>query len=379
MPETTGQDTVKYQNPIADTGGAAADGVAVFDGDPVPAKQTSATKPGKGKQKPTTKKKSVLDAVKDEKGIAPESAFSVDTFFEGMSSEMADFAVSIRTGYEAGFMRIRGSILTANEPGVWRDQWKAMCEQTFSSNHRALLQEIGWTSDAFSKAARRAIAEVITRGQLLSRGLEVQKQLDAENAEKISSLTMNQRSHALGDKADGKRKIKEVKAMPSVDEEDVIQEEEAQGDVRRLRRCVYRMFVKTRVVDSEPRLKTIAEVESAAREYAGKYASLSPDDILGDEWLDLKDAAQTVTLSVEHEQTKARNRLTSYQDRQERGKEAPVVVEVSGLTGDSAEANGVYSVGGLRLLHGRPTYVRRLEHADEQPYYIFCECLLLHV
>eukprot|EP01043_Picozoa_sp_COSAG02_P108536 COSAG02_NODE_44572_length_365_cov_0.582707_1_plen_56_part_10 len=56
MPETTGQDTVKYQNPIADTGGAAADGVAVFDGDPVPAKQTSATKPGKGKQKPTTKK-----------------------------------------------------------------------------------------------------------------------------------------------------------------------------------------------------------------------------------------------------------------------------------------------------------------------------------
>jgi hypothetical protein len=78
---------------------------------------------------------------------------------------------------------------------------------------------------------------------------------------------------------------------------------------------VFRMFVKTRGVD-EGAASEISSIVRNARKFATLYCELDPDDIVGDEFLPLDIAMETVRTSVEKEVTVRTSKLVSLRQRQ---------------------------------------------------------------
>ena len=359
-----------FENPIMD------DTADIVDADDVEAnlrttgEKSAAVSSGRnagGKKQPgasarsgaAKQKKPQLAELKEDKGIIPESAFSVTTF-EGSTTarKKAEFAAQMRAQYEAGFMRIQGSIMEAGSAGLWRMCWAETTNRQFAMRDD-VEKELGW-SETMASNVLKAIQLEVLDGREEAMGLRHDRQVKNRQADKTSiKLQTNRgRTEVLGAI---EKQIKERKAalqdVISQESNDGQNEDDVTMDARKLAKydfaanddedvmvtvatAVYRMFVKTRKADGAITLAMGGDPVAEARKFAKVYSSLEADDIMGDEFISLDDATQAVRLAIAKEKRVREERLKSLKKRQKRADSAPTALVVSGLTGDSEAANG---------------------------------------
>lgn len=124
---------------------------------------------------------------------------------------------------------------------------------------------------------------------------------------------------------------------------------------------VFLVYARTPAAKLSGKALTPAKVKKAALKFAGRDEL---QDDLADDEVPLDDAVSAVKQALQMECTL---RVSKVKDLSAKllkiSPQVPVHVQVEGLRGDCAAANGLYVASGLRLFWGRPLYS---QHADAQ-------------
>lgn len=246
------------------------------------------------------------------RGIAPESIFVMDQTGNAEARETHEAAILIQEQFESDFKHLEDIMLSSLDTG-WLELWEeAMVEHWDQQEKDEVLAQLDevWTDECIDAA---------------STGIDL-----------------------------------------------------AQGSVAAL----HRGFLRSQIPETEVsagkfsrmrgRKKDKPLTPAAARQNAKQFAAENLADgardleqLLDCELLPLRAAVeavcQAVQLEVEQRETKIKSLATKLTRM---GADTPRKVQVSGLRGAAAEANGVYIADGLKSFWNRPLYVQMPEHHD---------------
>jgi hypothetical protein len=267
---------------------------------------------GKKLAAPVSKAKTVMtddDAIDAaSKGVSPESLFVVDRGGNENNRELMEASNMIHSVFERDFHHLE-DVITGQEGSAahWLEPWEAEAADEF--DEQAVVEELNWSESVVS-AAREIFAK---KDRMASYRLFLQSDPLASSSEKLGRLArMN----------------------------------------RKLKRDVGNMMSQD--VSQDPSL--VPNVENVQREARFFLEESNDEQHLDREAISFERALRAARVSLEKEGKFRQNKIDVLARRLEQIGDTPRKLQVSGLRGDAAIANGVYCADGLRQFWGRPLY-----------------------